>query len=275
MKFGNSEYILIQGWMINDLKLKGNDLLVYAIIYRYSQDGIHKFYGSLQYLADWTNSTIAGVQNNLKNLLENNLIFKNKLGDSKSSRCEYWVNTNLQLSCNDMKLSCKPLQNSFNDMQLSCNNNILYNKNNNILKNNLFISKDINKKEPEILEKNIYYENNKKSKSFKVLNTWLALYADNLEIKNALCNWLSIMYSNKKISTLEGLKNKVDYLYENVYNDEDRLTVIKDATDKCWFTFQYSIEKLYKSSNKYNIQGSIPKGLVRDESSLDLSSEVF
>ena len=274
MAFKDSEYILIQGWMINQLNLKGNDLLIYAIIYRYSQDGIHKFYGSLQYLADWTNSTIAGVQNNLKNLLDRNLIFKNKLGDPQSSRCEYWVNTSLQLSCNDMQQSCKGLQQSFNDIQLSCNNNILNNNINNILKNNLFISKDINKKEPEVLEKNIFFEKHKKSKGFKILNTWITLYIDNLEIRNALCNWLSIMYSNKKICNLEGLKNKVDYLYENVYNNEDRLYVIKDATDKCWFTFQYSVDKLLKSP-KYNVQGTIPRSLIRDESSLDLSDEVF
>ena len=277
MSFKDSEYILVQGWMVNQLKLKGNDLLIYALIHRYSQDGVHKFYGSLQYLADWTNSTIAGVQNNLKSLLDKNLIFKNKLGDSQSSRCEYWVNIDMQQSCNDMQQSCKPLQLSFNDMQKSCNNNILNNNINNILNNksNLFPFKNGNNKEPDILEKNIFYEKNKKSRSYKVLNTWLTLYVDNIEIRNALSNWLSIMYSNKKISNLDGLKNKVDYLYENVYNDEDRLMVIKDATDKCWFTFQYSVEKLYKNSNKYNIQGTIPKELIRDESSLDLSNEVF
>ena len=160
MGFKNNEYIVIHGWMINELKLKGNDLLIYALIYRYSQDGVHKFYGSLQYLADWSNSTITGVQNNLKNLMESNLIFKNKLGDSKSSRCEYWVNNDIQLNCNNLQLS-------YNDIQLSCNDN----KYNNKIKNNLFISKDINKQKPEIFEKTIYFENNKKSRNYKILQT--------------------------------------------------------------------------------------------------------
>lgn len=33
MAIKNENFILIQGWMINNLKLAGNDLLVYAIIY--------------------------------------------------------------------------------------------------------------------------------------------------------------------------------------------------------------------------------------------------
>ena len=69
-------YIVIQGWMISDLKLKGNDLLVYAIIYGFTQDGVHKFTASLQYLADWCNSTKQGIQKNLSNLVEQGLLLK-------------------------------------------------------------------------------------------------------------------------------------------------------------------------------------------------------
>ena len=64
----NENYIVIQGWMINELKLKGNELMVYAIIYGFSQLESQKFTGSLQYLADWTNSTKQGVQKSLKKL---------------------------------------------------------------------------------------------------------------------------------------------------------------------------------------------------------------
>lgn len=260
MSFRDDEYILIQGWMINKLKLKGNDLLVYAIIYRYSQDDVHKFYGSLQYLADWTNSTINGVQNNLKNLLDAKLIFKEKLGSSVSSRCEYWVNTDIQLSCND-------IQNTCNDVQLSCTNNIVNNK----IINDLFISKDINKEQTEILEKNIYFENHKTSRGFKVLNTWITLYVENKELCQALKSWLQVMFNNRKIATLEVLKNKIDILFNNLDTDEQRIKAVKDATDKIWFTFQYSVEKIKK--NSYNSTGIVLNN--RDNLTLDLSDEVF
>ena len=48
--FKNTNTILIQGWMINDLQLKGNRLLIYALVYGFSQDGKSKFYGSLNYI---------------------------------------------------------------------------------------------------------------------------------------------------------------------------------------------------------------------------------
>lgn len=60
-------YIVIQSFMVNDLGLKGNELLIYAIIYGFSQDGSSEFSGSLQYLADWTNSSKQCVIDTLKN----------------------------------------------------------------------------------------------------------------------------------------------------------------------------------------------------------------
>ena len=69
-------YITIQGWMVTDLKLKGNSLLIYAIIYGFSQEEGQRFTGSLQYLADWTNSTKRGVQKNLQSLVDAGLLEK-------------------------------------------------------------------------------------------------------------------------------------------------------------------------------------------------------
>ena len=46
----DENYILIPGWAINQLQLKGNNLMVYSIIYGFSQDGETEFTGSLQYL---------------------------------------------------------------------------------------------------------------------------------------------------------------------------------------------------------------------------------
>ena len=76
MAIKNENFILIQGWMINNLKLSGNDLLVYAIIYGFTQDGEQWFEGSRSYLSEWCNSTKQGIQKNLKRLVESNLILK-------------------------------------------------------------------------------------------------------------------------------------------------------------------------------------------------------
>ena len=68
-KVSPDNYVAIQGWMITDLNLKGNELLIYAVIYGFSQDGESQFTGSLQYLADWCNSSKESARKVVKNLL--------------------------------------------------------------------------------------------------------------------------------------------------------------------------------------------------------------
>ena len=63
-------YILIQGFMVTDLKLKGNELLAYAIIYGFSQEEGQTFRGSLSYLEKWLNASKQTVINTLKSLVE-------------------------------------------------------------------------------------------------------------------------------------------------------------------------------------------------------------
>lgn len=75
-KVKDGNYVVIQSFMVKDLKLKGNELLIYAIIYGFSQDGENEFTGSLQYLCDWTNSTKRGVLNCLQSLVQRDLIAK-------------------------------------------------------------------------------------------------------------------------------------------------------------------------------------------------------
>ena len=73
-KVKEENYIVIQGWMISELKLKGNELLIYAIIYGFSQDEETTFRGGIQYLVDWTNTSKQTVLNSIKSLIEKDLI---------------------------------------------------------------------------------------------------------------------------------------------------------------------------------------------------------
>lgn len=90
-KVNRDNYIVIQGWMLADLKLKGNELIVYACIYGFSQAENQVFNGSLQYLADWTNSTKQGVIKNLKSLEEKGYIVKNEKYINGVKFCEYYA----------------------------------------------------------------------------------------------------------------------------------------------------------------------------------------
>ena len=74
-KVKDGNFYVVQSFMVKDLKLKGLEKEVYAIIYGFSQAD-QKFDGSLQYLADWTLSTKQGVVKVLKSLLDKGLIKK-------------------------------------------------------------------------------------------------------------------------------------------------------------------------------------------------------
>lgn len=88
-KVRQSNYITILGWMVSDLKLRGNALLTYAIIYGFSQNGDDSYTGSRQYLAEWTNSTVQNVSRCLKKLLEDGLIIKKENVINGVKFCEY------------------------------------------------------------------------------------------------------------------------------------------------------------------------------------------
>lgn len=100
----SENFIVIQGWMRTELKLKGNDLMVYAIIYGFSQTENQKFTGSLQYLADWCGATKQGIMKNLKNLIDAGLIIKEERTENNVKFVSYYTtefNGGIQLSLNN------------------------------------------------------------------------------------------------------------------------------------------------------------------------------
>lgn len=72
----DNNFITIQGWMRTKLNLKGNELLIYALIYGFSQDGNAKFNGSRKYIADWCGCSLDTVDRSLGSLVGKGLIAK-------------------------------------------------------------------------------------------------------------------------------------------------------------------------------------------------------
>lgn len=70
----SDNYVVIQGWMCNELELKGNELLVYALIYGFSQDNKSLFMGSRTYIADTFNISLPTVDKALNSLKDKHLI---------------------------------------------------------------------------------------------------------------------------------------------------------------------------------------------------------
>lgn len=86
-------YITIQGWMRTDLNLSGNELIVYAIIYGFSQNKQGEFTGSVQYLADWVGCTKRTVTTILRKFVDEELVKKTVVQlDNNSKRVSYQAN---------------------------------------------------------------------------------------------------------------------------------------------------------------------------------------
>lgn len=62
-------YVVVQPWMIQDYNLKSNELLVYALIWGFSQDEQSCFYGSVSYIMDYfslSKNTVLGILGGLE-----------------------------------------------------------------------------------------------------------------------------------------------------------------------------------------------------------------
>lgn len=68
----------IQGFMRTELGLKGNELMVYALIFGFTQTEKQWFTGSRQYLADWLGCSVRTVQNILDKMTAEGLLVKRK-----------------------------------------------------------------------------------------------------------------------------------------------------------------------------------------------------
>jgi len=76
MKDIRDNYMVIQGWMVKDLKLKGNRKDVFALIYGFCQNNEGTFTGSLNYIAEWIGATRRTAINVINSLEQDGLIIK-------------------------------------------------------------------------------------------------------------------------------------------------------------------------------------------------------
>ena len=89
--FRDTNHIVIHGWMRTKFKLKGPELLVYAIIYGFTQEGETAFYGSRRYMAEAAGIALPTVDKVISSLIEKGLIEKQHRVNDGVSHCHYMV----------------------------------------------------------------------------------------------------------------------------------------------------------------------------------------
>lgn len=167
----DENYINIQGWMINKLNLKWNELILYAIIYWFSQDWNSKYKWSLSYIEKALKISKNTIISNLDNLIKRNLI--EKIIDDKWNL--YSANIELLNNLGSAETEQGECRNwTGGSAETEHNNNKYINYNNNIISNKLDII-DTNKNFFSILNE---YE-----------QTWI-LDEDKIEIIKNITNWI-------------------------------------------------------------------------------------
>ena len=88
-KIKNENFIAIQGFVVKELGLSGNELIAYALIYGFSQDNESEFKGSLNYVAEWLNCSKTTAFNLLNKLADDGFIKKTEKTINGVKFCNY------------------------------------------------------------------------------------------------------------------------------------------------------------------------------------------
>lgn len=195
-------FIMIQGFMIKDLQLKGNELMVYAIIYGFSQDGESAFYGSRSYLAEWCNVSLPTIDNALKSLCEKGLIEKKQEIINNVTFNRY------KISLGVVKKLYREGKNFLGGSKETLHNNIEYN-----IDNNIYTKDNINNKETlySLIERN--FGRTLSPMEYEEISKWKDNEITRYAIKEAvLRRALNVKYINAIINDCEakGIKTIKD-----------------------------------------------------------------
>ena len=224
----NTDFLNIQGWMINELNLKGNELIIYALIYGFTKDGVSEFRGSRQYMADWTNSSVRSVQNVVNSLVNKGMIEKinhtNKYGSLETSGYK---------AINVPKLSSEksssPLEKKVHEgSEKSSHNNIDNNISNNIV---------------DIKEKNIKKES---------VHSVISSYTENKDLQDALHDFVEMRSKARKPLTVRAMKLSLNELDKLAVDDVTKVAIVNQSIVHSWLTF-------YKLQNNNNGQRQLTR----------------
>lgn len=202
MKFRDS-YCNIQGWMIEDLNLGGNELIVYAVIFGFCRDGSSWYKLSQEYVAKWCGITTRGLRKILKSLEEKGLLLikyhgKGEVSEYKALKpddeeVEEQSSASTGTKFRQYRNSVPPVEEL---SSANTSNNIYNNINNNIKENKKRKSEEDLKNDFEELWK-LYPRKRGKEAAFKSYKKAIKDGATNEEIRQGILNLIEDIRKNK------------------------------------------------------------------------------
>jgi hypothetical protein len=213
---------------------------------------VSRFTGSLQYLADWCNASKAGIQKNLKNLVDSGLIEKYESFKNNVKFCEY---------------SCIPYNKVAYPIQQSCTNNIdnnIDNRNSNFINEITTQEQDgcSNKGYSKEELKEEFLGSAKKTKRkrsivrkptlFDKCVAEIDKFTDLPDLREKLIQFLKIRLEVKDkpfgIESWKGMLTKLDQAVAEC--GREYVDVVQQSIDKGWLSFYAINERFSKTDNK-------------------------
>ena len=254
----NTDYLNIQGWMINELNLKGNELIIYALIYGFTKDGVSEFRGSRQYMADWTNSSVRSVQNVVNSLVDKGMIEKNnytnKYGSLETSG--YKAINVPKLSSENTSLLVKKVHEGSEKSSLPLVKKVHEGSE----KSSLPLVKKVHEGSEKSshnnidnnISNNIVYKKEKNIKKESVQSV-IAEYTESKDLQDALHGFVDMRTKVRKPLTVRAMKLSLNELDRLAVDDVTKIAIVNQSIMHNWLTF-------YKLQNNNG-----PKQLTRKE----------
>ena len=214
----SENFVIIQGWMCNELELKGNELLVFALIYGFSQDGVSKFRGTRQYIANTFNISRPTVDKALQGLLDKQYIYKEGFDDFVNPNI-YWVNIEV---VKKLYMGCKET------LQGGCKETLLNNTNNKNIDNKKNNSKELLQNSEFSFGKSNYSKMRSReslyTKCVSMIDDFISKHNAGNPVRKALIEYLNYRLSVKDrplyINMWKGMLAKLDKLHQEGYGYE-------------------------------------------------------
>ena len=258
-------YIHIQWWMAQRLKLSGNELLTYAIVYGFSQDGESAFLGSSKYVSYALRVSRPTAIKALDSLTSKGLIIKTqeKINDVVFNRYK----ANLQVIKDFDRPYKESLQGGYKETLHSNKYKELNNKelnkeskkeeSNNTQNQHVETSEELNqlKKEIDQLKAENEKLKEKKAKPKKQTKSYdeqIAEYTENEELQNALKAFVQMRSFIKKPITEYALKLMLKNLDELGNNDTTKIAILNQS-------IKYNWQGIFPLKNEYTKQEKQPE----------------
>ena len=221
----DENYYTVYGWMINRLKLKGNQLIVYAAIYGFSQCDDNEYTGGLSYLSRLCGGVSKRtVINVLKELTESGLVIRREETINSFTYVSYRVNLEVVKKLHSY---CEKIPPDTVEKSQSCDEKISLGGEKispDTVEKSQLGGEKISLGGEKISPNNIYIETNKETNKdiYKESNKY---------IYREICDYLNLKAGTRYKATTSDTKKRIDARINEGFSIDDFKKVIDNKCD--------------------------------------------